>query len=246
MLSVVDTVSSRALMALEPARAALEFVSLGPSLPLLASTPLGDGHVVLVLPGMLTGDGSTLPLRQFLSLRNYDARPWSLGTNLGRQQTIDALERRFLDLVERAGGPISMVGWSLGGVMARNLAGRYPEHVRQLVTLGSPIGNAARAQARQLLKRLSNAPVEARRSVRTAAIYSRSDAVVPWQIARVSSVADHSENIRVNGSHMGLGVHPAVLYVVADRLAQPLDSWRPFRPPWALSGLYPVPDRHDD
>lgn len=242
-------------MALEPARAVIEFASLIPSMPMLAATPRGDGHVVLVLPGMLTDDAWTSPLRSFLELRNFDARPWTLGTNLGRVATRAALERRFLALVERADAPISLVGWSLGGVMARAIASHYPECVRQLVTLGSPIGGSpvrtaawqtfehldpdARARLRERMRRH---PIGAPAGVATSAIYSRNDAIVPWQIAREVSAGERIENIRVNGSHMGMGFNPAVLYAVVDRLAQPVDSWRPFSPPWPLRGLYPRPD----
>jgi|AntRauTorckE6833_2_1112554.scaffolds.fasta_scaffold51618_2 pimeloyl-ACP methyl ester carboxylesterase len=231
----------------EPVRAAADFATLLPGACALSQAPRGDGHRVIVLPGFTASDGSTAPLRSFLRNRGFDARGWKLGRNTAGPELRPGLLALLEQAVDESGGPVSLVGWSLGGVMARNLARRTPELVRYLVTLGSPInGRPDRTRAWQLYSRM-NSDAESRGRARRSghrpppegvpctAIYSRSDGVVPWQIAR-ERAGDRRENVRVRASHLGMGVHAGVLYAVADRLAQPRDEWRPFEAPWWLRG----------
>jgi pimeloyl-ACP methyl ester carboxylesterase len=200
---------SRALwLALEAPRAALEASSLAPALPWLASAPRGDGHPVLVLPGFLASDASTRVLRAYLAQLGWAPHGWALGRNAGPHEALlDALLGRLGEIA--GAGRASLVGWSLGGVFARELAKRAPGRVRCVITLGSPFGERA-------------AP-----PVPTTAIYSRSDGIVNWRDC-VEVAGPRTENIELAGSHCGLGVHPLALFAIADRLAQPEGAWKPF------------------
>lgn len=230
----------------EPVRAACELAAFGASLPLLLATaPQGDGHSVLTLPGFTASDLSTLPLRRFLNRLGYNARPWQLGRNTGSPELIDRLARRFHRLALKSDEPITLIGHSLGGVFARELARQYPDHVRQVITLGSPFALTATSRANPLVMRLFNrsakmSPVEidarareqlaAPPPVPTTAIYSRLDGVVHWRTCREQPSAQ-TENIEVPGSHIGMTVHPTILYILADRVAQQKASWEKFRQP---------------
>src|SRR5207244_11287989 len=135
---------SPALLALE-GRAWLEFAALLPALPLLGRAPAGDGHPVLVLPGWLANDRSTQALRWFLRDRGYHVHGWKLGRNLGPSSRLaPALGQRFTALRARHGRKLSLIGWSLGGIYARELARRFPDdvagdHARQ--PLSRPVGD---------------------------------------------------------------------------------------------------------
>ena len=228
---------SAALLALE-ARAWLEFASLIPALPVLQAAPRGDGHPVLVLPGWLASDTSTRALRWFLRDRGYHAHGWRLGRNHGpTSEIVNGLGARLAALRARHGRRISLVGWSLGGIYARELARRRPDDVRQVITLASPFRDPDATSAfiaRLAGRRPTRAPdvLERLRSplpVPTTAIYSRTDGIVAWQSC-VEPRGEQSESIEVGTSHCGMGHHPAALLVIADRLAQPDGTWRHFEP----------------
>jgi pimeloyl-ACP methyl ester carboxylesterase len=184
--------------------------------PLLASSPRGDRHTVLVLPGLGGTDASTAPLRWFLGRLGYRTSGWGLGRNRGFGRYVtDGLDELLATAHDR--GPVSLVGWSLGGVHAVELARRRPDAVRAVVTLGSP-----------LIGRRPPPP-----AVPTTSVFSRTDAIVDWHASLLAPQAKH-ENVEVRGSHLGLGHNPAVALVVADRLAQRPGAWRRFSPPaWA-------------
>ena len=206
--------------------------------PLLMQGPRGDGHSVLVIPGLAASDTSTGTLRRFLKQRGYVPRRWEQGRNLGPKPGVfEACLERVHELHRGSGRKISVIGWSLGGVYARELARRAPGAVRCAITLGTPFTGDPRASnawrfyewvsGRKAddprgFERLSEVP-----GVPTTSIYSRSDGVVAWQCS-VQAPAERAENIEVRASHVGMGAHPAVLYAVADRLAQPEDRWQPF------------------
>lgn len=119
-----------------------ELGTLAPAIPALLSAPRGDGHAVLVLPGVLTGDESTLVIRRYLEELGYAAHPWKQGHNWGPSRELhDKLRARLKELYDRYGRRLSIVGWSLGGIFARELAREFPFAVRQVVTLGSPFGS---------------------------------------------------------------------------------------------------------
>ena len=234
-------------------RAIGERVRMEAAMPLLELLPKGDGHTVVVLPGFTADDQSTRPLRDLLNRLGYNASGWGLGVNLGpSREIVDGMRALFENTLEHA-QHFSIVGWSLGGVYAREVARELPDNVRQVITLGSPLEmvHGDDSATRQLWEELEPLYEQtAHRSVReshrpplpvpTSAVYSRTDGIVHWQ-ACLTVPNETSENIEVYGSHCGLGFNTTVAYVIADRLAQPADDWRPFRPPLWLRGMYPHP-----
>jgi hypothetical protein len=228
------------------------FLGTGPLRPAL---PRGDGHPVLVLPGLGATDVSTRGLRGVLRRLDYHVHGWQLGRNVGpTAKAVSGMRERLDDLTDRYGRTVTVIGWSLGGIYARELARQSPEQVRQVVTLGSPIRLARTDQSRAswLYSRYShlhvtdgNVPLERERAplrVPATSIYSRFDGIVAWQSC-LAAPSPHSENVAVLGSHLGLGHNPAVIWVVADRLAQPEGQWKPFRAPTLLRAAFPEPDR---
>lgn len=245
---------SRALLLLE-LRAIWELGAFFSMAPLLRLVPRGDGHPVLVLPGLAASDVSTQPLRAFLKDRGYRTHGWKLGANLGPRPGAEAqMQARLAELAERHQRKVSLIGWSLGGIFAREMARRAPEQVRSVITLGSPFAGEPKASnAWQLYERASGCQVEdwpQRERMRTpppvpsTAVFSRSDGIVAWQGCMEQEGAA-TENIEVEGSHSGLGHNPTVLYAIADRLAQPEGSWRPFDRSGVRGLVYPDPRRHE-
>ena len=207
---------------------------------------------MLVLPGLMAADTSTRLLRRFLRRLGYHVHGWRLGRNIGpTPETVKGLGDRLDALVERHGRRISVIGWSLGGVYAREMARRRPDDVRIVITLGSPIRMTDAGQSRAtrtyqrfskrhvegLGKRVTNGPYEAI-PVPATSIYSKLDGIVSWR-ACLAEVSPRSENVAVIASHTGLGHNPAALWVIADRLAQPEGSWKPFTPPRGARRLFP-------
>ena len=225
-----------------------------PTLPLLALARQGDGHPVLVLPGFTASDSSTWYLRQVLRAKGHRVHRWGLGSNLGpHPRIVRGVQRRLLALHESHGRRVSIVGWSLGGVYARELARAYPEHVRTVVTLGSPfrLRDGDRSSAERLYRGVAprRDPFPGRQlhehdrerlPVPTTSIYTRTDGVVRWH-ACIDETGAMSENIEVRGTHAGLGLNAAALLAVADRLAQPEGRWRPFVAPLPARHLFPPP-----
>lgn len=238
----------------DPARAAVEFGLLVGALPLRRAVPTGDGHPVLVLPGLLAGDGSTLVLRRILRRLGYRVHGWRLGRNIGpTAEAVAGMGERLQDLHARYRAPVSVIGWSLGGIYARAMGRRRPEAIRQVITLGTPFRLADHNQTRAsaAFNRFSHLHIERGRvpleleteplPVPSTSIYSKCDGVVAWQ-ACLDMPSPRAENIAVIGSHFGYGHNPAVIWAVADRLAQPRAKWTPFRSPAVLRPLFPQPD----
>jgi hypothetical protein len=232
---------SLALFMSEPGRALADYGAMLATSPVFLFAPRGDGHPVLVMPGLLAEDGSTATLRFYLRSIGYEVSGWRLGRN------------RLDEVYAAAGRRVSLVGWSLGGIFARELARSRPKAVRQVITLGSPfsLDDIRHSRADGVYERLSGRHVSAnslplRRDLRrpipvpTTAVYSRLDGVVPWE-ACINAPGPRCENVAVYGSHLGLGHNPAVLWVVADRLAQAEGGWQPFRPPAIARHLFPEP-----
>jgi pimeloyl-ACP methyl ester carboxylesterase len=244
---------SRTLLAVE-ARAPWELHALLAAYPpLLRLAPDGDGHPVLVVPGLAAGDFSTLPLRTFLRSKGYAAQGWKQGRNKGPRPGIEAGLRAWLvELAERYKQKVSVIGWSLGGMFARELARGSPELVRQVISLGSPFSGEPRANnAWKLYEFLSGRSSDDSRArdamkrpppVPSTAIYSRTDGIVNWQ-GCLEEESPTTQNIEVESSHAGLGHNPAVLYAIAERLAQPERNWKPFDRGGLKSLVFPDPRR---
>jgi len=235
---------SLALLATEPLRALLESCAahVGP-----LATVEGDGHPVVVYPGLGAGALTTAQLRKHLAHCSFQVFDWELGVNTGPDGGFDdwlgSLVDRVCGLRSAHGRKVSLVGWSLGGIYAREIAKRCPDSVRQVVTLGTPhgaLGGANHAgtifrllggDASQLTPELE-ARLRQRPPVPLTAIYSESDGVVCWR-GCLEQRGPCVENVPVHASHLGMPSHPEVLRIVADRLAQPEGRWRPYRVPRA-------------
>jgi hypothetical protein len=228
---------SRWLANSEHARALADLTGFWLGLPCLLNGPSGDGHGVLTIPGFLADDSSTSLMRGVLESRGYRAEPWRLGRNLGPTSGVRGGLRRQLDeLCDTTGRRVSVVGWSLGGLLARELARCYPDQVRQVVTMGSPLRLTARHDPSvstvgylydslrplhtNFLDRVTPEMAQADLPVPLTSIYTRSDGVVPWRSCLVPP-GPNSENVEVAASHCGMGFSYPALSVLLDRLAQP-------------------------
>ncbi len=246
------------LLALE-LRAFWEAGALLPSWPLLTRAPRGDGHAVMVFPGLSANDVSTVPLRHYIGSLGYNAGGWEQGFNFGpRAGVLDEAKSKLERTFKATGHKVSLVGWSLGGVYARELAKELPHMVRSVITLGTPFAGSHRttnawriyeiASGRSIARDAENYDLPAAPPVPTTSVYSRSDGVVAWR-SSLQKPADHNphtENIEVIASHIGLGLNPSAWWAVADRLAQPEGLWQPFRreQKGRIHGLiYPDPAR---
>ncbi len=228
--------------------------------PWLTTAPKGDGHPVMVFPGFMTSDTSTLPMRTFLKGRGYATYGWGLGRNYGRG--IDPKcggipdNSRSLEMIDELyaehGRRISLVGWSLGGIYAREIARLRPDKIRQVITMGSPfngkdmtatsvsglferISGHSLEEFDHLLDKLQEPP-----PVPITAIYTRTDGIAAWECC-IEATGEETENIGVLSSHFGLGHNPVVLWLVAERLAQTEGAWQPFDRRGLKSLFYTTP-----
>ena len=237
----------------EPGRAVGDYGLYLAARPLISRLPRGDGHPVLVLPGLLADDISTRTLRAVLRKLGYDAQGWGLGRNIGPTAAcVNGTRDLLAHLSDKHQRPVSLIGWSLGGIFARDLARQSPESVRQVITLGSPFRLARNSQSRatKVFDRFSHLHVERRTlplesesiplTVPATSIYSHYDGIVHWQTC-LNTPGERCENIAVMASHLGLGHHPASIWAVADRLAQREGAWTPFRAPRFLRPAFPKP-----
>jgi pimeloyl-ACP methyl ester carboxylesterase len=208
----------------------LSAVRLVGAAPRLLAAPRGDGHTVVDIPGWKAPELSGAPVRAYLRHLGYDARGWGFGTNTGDpRRDVERLRRGVLEAVSAGGSPVSLVGWSLGGVIAREVARREPEAVRRVITYGTPVVGGAQftAVARAYSPSDSTAADEISRRldaespirVPLTALFTRRDGIVAWQacIDRFSPLVEHVE---VASTHIGMGVDPDVWEIVADRLAR--------------------------
>jgi alpha-beta hydrolase superfamily lysophospholipase len=232
------------LLVTEPLRALLDYCAARvATLPV----PGGDGHPVVVYPGLGGGALSTSHLRSFLRDSGFATYDWGAGVNTGPDGVFDdwlaPLEDRVRELHRRHGRTVSLIGWSLGGVYAREIAKRCPECVRQVITLATPFAALAQGNHAGTVFRLLNrekahlAPhLEARirdcPPVPTTSIYSKSDGIVSWR-GCIEKRSATSQSVEVHASHLGMVTHPQVLRIIANRLAQPEGKWKPFSRPSA-------------
>ena len=221
------------LLALSDAPRALADVAfLNMTAPLLRKLPRTTRqHGVMVIPGFLGDDGGNRPLIQFLRHLGYTASGWQQGRNLGPESfTEDSLREAMEPLIEAGDGKLSLVGHSLGGIYAREIARMEPDRIQQVITLGSPFGKGHQnaSHASRLYRRLNPQPDERDDNdalatpppVPTTAIYTKGDGVVNWRTSLQRGDNHGVHNIRVTGSHIGLNLNAAVWFWVAKKLAE--------------------------
>ena len=187
---------------------------------------------MLFMPGFTASDTSTRSLRRYFKLLGYDARGWGLGRNSG---DVARLAPQVAEIVAKmsaaSGSKVSLVGWSMGGVIAREVALHHPDLIRRVITMGSPItgGPKYTAFADQLASGgvdldAIEAHIHNRQrtspqlKVPVTAIFSRRDGVVAWQ-ACIDQINQSVEHVEVTSSHLGLGFDPRVYRLIARRLA---------------------------
>ena len=255
----MDTVTEErgpsALWTVLEGRWVFEFGSFYSVRPLLKRLPKGDGHPVIFLPGFLASHYSTRPMRSLFKELGYEPYDWGMGRNLRFNEHREAqmhalLKRVFL----RHGRRVSLVGWSLGGVFAREMAKQKPDFVRSVITLGSPLtGPDSASMAKKLFERINGQPSEHMRQryeslgdappVPTTSIYTKTDGIVDWR-GSVQAKAPQTENIEIPASHLGIGVNPLAMYIIADRLRQPEGEWRPFEKEGLKRHVFKSPKGH--
>jgi pimeloyl-ACP methyl ester carboxylesterase len=230
----------------EAPRVLAEIAGLSLCKPLLNKLPSGDGHGVMVIPGFMGDDPYNQSLVDFLKELGYQASGWNMGRNLGPSSfSIDALRENIEDLMRAGGGKVSLIGHSLGGIYAREIARMEPGAIRQVISLGTPFGEGrdTGSNASRLYKKLnpgdqSDLELRARQEelatappVPTTSIYTKGDGVVNWRTAVQGKSHHQVQNIEVLGSHCGLTVNPVVWYLLANRLSMHADRWQPFQSP---------------
>jgi len=235
---------SLALLGTEPLRAALEFASHRAFTP-AAGAATGDGHPVVIFPGLGTDGHAVAPLRRHCQALGYAALDWGRGFNRGPQGDVDTwladLQAHVTALLSSFDQRATFIGWSLGGIYARELSKTMRPLVRQVITLGTPFNAGADHTHAAWVFRLLNGgapPLSAAWTARlrrppavpTTSIYSRSDGVVAWQTCRHAVQSPRVQDVEVSGSHIGLGWNRAVLGIVGDRLAQVPGQWRRYAP----------------
>ncbi|MGI9612107.1 MAG: esterase/lipase family protein [Acidimicrobiales bacterium] len=236
------------LMALE-GRAAIESAVGMLATPLLRRVPKGDGHPIVVLPPFGAADQFTAGLRSFLTDRGYDVHPWGHPEVLGLHRLVHVAADRVQEVRASSGRQVTLIGHSLGGVYAREVARFIPDDVRFVVTLGSPIndlkanhvwpmfeaasGTRVASLPDYFAARMAEAP-----PVPTTSIFSKTDGVVAWRSC-LDRTDGAVENVEVLGSHIGLPSNPWAMYVVGDRLAQEPGDWMPFHRPGVDRRAFP-------
>lgn len=188
--------------------------------------PQGDGHAVLVIPGLLTTDAYTFPLRQYLKACGYKIEGWHLGHNWGPTPRIIAgLSKRLTRMAEKSGGPVTVIGVSMGGILARNLAHEHPDLVRKLATVVSPVRFPTASSIKPLIHALSpfySKDVSAQDYGRplqmpVMAIYTKDDGLIAWETCQGAD--EHAHHVEVEGGHVTICRNPQVHRALAEWLA---------------------------
>lgn len=230
---------SLAMLGAEPFRAVMELA--GHKLAKRDKLKPGNGHPVVIFPGLGADGHSVATLRDHCRSLGYDAFDWGQGFNIGPQGDLDtwllSLKTQVVKLLASHSQPATLIGWSLGGLYAREIGKLMAPNIRQVITIATPfnadadytnvgwlfrlLSRDAPAMYPALSQRLRTPP-----PLRTTSIYSRSDGVVAWQTCRHTKRSSLVQDIEVNGSHIGMGWNRDVLSAVADRLDQPPGPWR--------------------
>lgn len=198
----------------------------------VAGSPRGDGHAVIVLPGFFTGPNHTFLLRTSIAAANYHAMDWGEGFNMGPSEQISRDLDRLLKDTHAERGKVSLVGWSLGGLLARALANSNPDLVRNVITLGSPHrADPTKSKLRPIFDLLSPTKlgeiqdeqldlVRKDPPVPLTNIYTKSDELVEWRDC-LSDPAPNVENVEVESSHLTLTHNVAALRIILEKLSRP-------------------------
>ena len=234
---------SKTLLMLEFARTPWEMGAHYVARPVLSLAPKGDGHMVMAIPGFLANDLTTKAMRMYLNRCGYQTSGWKQGTNYGYSDDIGENLAWWISRLFEKHGKISLVGQSLGGVYACEMARMYPHMVRFVITLGSPyadIENASnvtwlynRINGKDHGKSFDYQPIRFQipPPVPTTSIYSKTDGVISWRSSDFDKYYNGQyESVEILGSHIGMSFNPHSLWVVANRLAQPEENWQPFKP----------------
>ncbi|MEO1027854.1 MAG: alpha/beta hydrolase [Pseudomonadota bacterium] len=192
----------------------------------------GDGRPIILAPGYLSNDLSMRGLRKYLQRLGYKAAGWDLGFNDGRvRKLVDELEMHVRQAANRFEEPVTLIGWSLGGVVAREVARRQPDAVREVITLGSPINGGPKYTSigtayaylysidldglEQEIQELASEGL----TQRVTSIFSKTDGIVGWR-SSVDTFNEQARNIAVSGGHFGLGNNRLVWRIIAETLAE--------------------------
>jgi esterase/lipase len=209
----------------------LEFLKFPFKTPDLLTAPRGDGRKIVLLPGFTLPEMALLPLATYLKYLGYDASTWGLGINGG---DVDDLTERFsarvTKMVETSSQPVTLIGWSLGGVIARETARLNSEAVREIITMGTPLIGGPKYTAVGQLYALREGldldefelEVHDRNAVGLSqpltVIFSKSDGVVGWKAAQ-DVYNPQARHVEVRSTHMALGANAKVWRIIADTLA---------------------------
>jgi len=239
---------------MEFGRVVLEMGSSAMLAPVLNRLPRGDGHTIMTVPGFMGADGSTANLRKFLKKRGYNAIPWGLGRNATavrpaslddflahRRRTEDQIAAKIEAEYLAGGRKVSLIGWSLGGLYSVALAHRFPQWIRQVITLGTPYGDPRGTSIYNLMGRAYDNKVavdeealarwvaytysDGELRVPVLALYSESDGIVGAGIARCEADPRYVTNMAVMASHVGFPFNPLVFAVIANHLVEPHERW---------------------
>lgn len=194
----------------------------------LAGAMRGDGRLVLLLPGLLASEQRMEPLRAILNAAGYDAHGWAMGRNFGpKPDSLDQIDRRVDAIRRKSGGQVTLVGWSLGGLFAREYAKFAPHKVGGVVTMGTPFSGDPRANhAWRLYQLISGFPVdrppfacarEVKPPVPTVALWSRRDGVILPECAR-GRPSERDRAVEVDCTHMGFAAAPEGILAVGRAL----------------------------
>lgn len=213
-------------------RAPFDWASLVFRAPELATAPRGDGRPVMLLPGYRADEASLRPLSRYLEYLGYETHDWGLGRNRGdvENDVVRVALRCSQIRGSRNGEAPTLIGWSLGGVVAREVARLHEPEVREVITMGTPIvGGPKYTTVAARFAELANLDLDKfeqevhQRNLMgirqpVTSIYSKSDGVVDWR-ASVDTYNPQALNLEVRSSHFGMGGNASIWLLVAQVLA---------------------------
>ncbi|MFZ1525623.1 MAG: hypothetical protein WAT22_12455 [Saprospiraceae bacterium] len=189
---------------------------------------IGQGRVVMVVPGLLTSDFWTVILRKYLSKKGFQVYGWEMGTNLGRMEKIPELISKIEAIKIRHNQPIILIGWSIGGLFSREVSHQRPDLISKVMTLGSPFGDVQAPNNAKWVFELLNDDYDIDHSLvqrlaspttmPSVAFYSKKDGIVPWEACMDSITDDHHLNVEIRSSHFGMGANPSVLDAIVQNV----------------------------